>query len=68
MNGATAPILGWALSEDDRIAIPYPYTHIGGFCVTVSAMYTGARLLFTDIFDAVQLSSCHEQKGSHAAR
>ena len=53
MNGATAPILGWALGEDDRIAIPYPYTHIGGFCVTVAAMYTGAQLLFTDIFDSV---------------
>jgi acyl-CoA synthetase (AMP-forming)/AMP-acid ligase II len=64
MNGATACILGWALSEDDRIAIPYPYTHIGGFCVTVSAMYTGAQLLFTEIFDAVRSPLVMSKKGA----
>jgi acyl-CoA synthetase (AMP-forming)/AMP-acid ligase II len=64
MNGATAPILGWALREDDRIAIPYPYTHIGGFCVTVAAMYTGAQLLFTDIFDSVNSPLVMSRKGA----
>jgi cyclohexanecarboxylate-CoA ligase len=64
MNGATAPILGWALSEDDRIAIPYPYTHIGGFCVTVGSMYTGAQLLFTDIFDFVHSPLVMSKKGA----
>jgi acyl-CoA synthetase (AMP-forming)/AMP-acid ligase II len=64
MNGATAPILGWALVEDDRIAIPYPYTHIGGFCVTVAAMYTGAQLLFTDIFDSVNSPLVMSRKGA----
>ena len=52
MHGASATIIGWALDAADRITVPFPYTHIGGLCNTVTALHTRARLLLTDIFDA----------------
>jgi acyl-CoA synthetase (AMP-forming)/AMP-acid ligase II len=49
MACANGTILGgWS---DDVMPLPYPYTHVGGFAITVSTLYTGSRLLMIEIFD-----------------
>ena len=52
MSTANGPILN--ASSDDVMPLPYPYTHVGGFAVTVSTLYTGSRILMIEIFDPVK--------------
>ena len=52
MSTANGPILN--ASSDDIMPLPYPYTHVGGFAVTVSTLYTGSRILMIEIFDPVK--------------
>ena len=52
MTCANGPILNG--SSDDVMPLPYPYTHVGGFAVTVSTLYTGSRILMIEIFDPVK--------------
>lgn len=52
MHAATGTILGYSVSPDDCVPIPFPYTHIGGMAITVVTLYIGSRLLLFEIFDA----------------
>jgi acyl-CoA synthetase (AMP-forming)/AMP-acid ligase II len=52
MSTANGPILN--ANSDDLMPLPYPYTHVGGFAVTVSTLYTGSRILMIEIFDPVK--------------
>jgi acyl-CoA synthetase (AMP-forming)/AMP-acid ligase II len=39
------------LRADDCVPIPFPFTHIGGIAIAVSALSTGCRLLLFEAFD-----------------
>lgn len=52
MNAANGTILGYEVGPDDCIPIPFPYTHIGGMAMTVVSLYTGARMLLIETFNA----------------
>ena len=52
MTAANGTILGLAVTDIDCVPIPFPYTHIGGIAMTVAALYTGARMLLIETFDA----------------
>jgi acyl-CoA synthetase (AMP-forming)/AMP-acid ligase II len=53
MASANGVIVSMAVRADDCIAVPFPYAHIGGMSFTTAALFTGCRLLFVEIFDAV---------------
>jgi acyl-CoA synthetase (AMP-forming)/AMP-acid ligase II len=38
--------------EDDRLAVVFPFTHIGGIGYLFDALLTGCSLIFTEAFDA----------------
>ena len=44
--------------------LPYPYTHVGGFAVTVSTLYTGSRILMIEIFDPVKSPLVMSERGA----
>jgi acyl-CoA synthetase (AMP-forming)/AMP-acid ligase II len=50
-------------SSDDVMPLPYPYTHVGGFAITVSTLYVGSRLLMIEIFDPVNTPLLMAERG-----
>ena len=51
MASANGIIASMAVGPDDCLAVPFPYTHIGGMSFTTTALSTGCRLVFLEAFD-----------------
>jgi acyl-CoA synthetase (AMP-forming)/AMP-acid ligase II len=64
MHAATGTILGYSISPDECVPIPFPYTHIGGMAITVVTFYTGCKMLLFEIFDAKQSPLVMSKKGA----
>jgi acyl-CoA synthetase (AMP-forming)/AMP-acid ligase II len=64
MHSATGTILGYSVSPDDCVPIPFPYTHIGGMAMTVVCLQIACRLLLIEVFDPKKSPLVMSRKGA----